>query len=66
MPNGFHALQKKEFERLEAPFLEIDELLQECAQTYRVEIEKNCHNWPRCHVSFLLLPSTVLAENVLD
>ncbi len=45
MPNGY-ALSPEEFARLEAPFHEIDPVLERFARAHALAIVRNYHNWP--------------------
>lgn len=46
MPNGFSG-SAEDWEKLEAPLLEIDELLSQFANERNMRIVKNYHNWPQ-------------------
>jgi hypothetical protein len=46
MPNGYHGT-KEEWDRMEAPLLEIDEPLARFAAARNLEVISNYHNWPR-------------------
>jgi hypothetical protein len=45
MPNGFTG-SKEEWERIEAPLHEIDEILKNFASKHDLTFSKNYHNWP--------------------
>ncbi|MBI1801210.1 MAG: hypothetical protein HY259_13055 [Chloroflexi bacterium] len=45
MPNGFQG-PKEEWDRMEAPLLEIDQQLRLFAQANRMEYSSNYHSWP--------------------
>ncbi len=45
MPNGFYG-RDEEWKKLEAPLLELDNYLVLFADTKKIQIEKNYHNWP--------------------
>lgn len=45
MPNGFYG-SAEEWERMEAPFREVDEQLEEFAEAHGMSVVKNYHNWP--------------------
>src|ERR1044072_908946 len=46
MPNGYHG-PLEEWERMEAPLLEIDESLAKFAAANGINLDHNYHNWPR-------------------
>ncbi|GBE39312.1 MAG TPA: hypothetical protein ENG95_00505 [Nitrospirae bacterium] len=52
MPDGFHG-SKEEWEKLEAPLVEIDELLQNFARENNMKLVKNYHNWPCRHLRWI-------------
>jgi len=45
MPNGFHG-SKNEWERMEAPLLRIDHVLESFASSHELQLRRNYHNWP--------------------
>jgi hypothetical protein len=45
MPNGFDG-SAEEWQRIEAPLLDIDDLLTGFVRQHNVKLEKNSHNWP--------------------
>ena len=46
MPNGFYG-SLEEWQQMEAPFLEIDNVLEKFAAERKMHVQKNYHNWPR-------------------
>src|SRR5712664_2446175 len=46
MPNGYYG-SIEDWEKMEAPLLEIDALLAEFASREGMDLEKNYHNWPQ-------------------
>ena len=46
MPNGFDG-SREDWERMEAPFLKIDDLLSQFAADQNMQLNKNYHSWPR-------------------
>lgn len=51
MPNGFHG-SREDWERMEAPLLEIDELLAQFASGRNMQVVKNYHNWPQRQIDW--------------
>lgn len=51
MPNGFYG-SREEWERMEAPLLEIDEPLAQFAAGRSMEVVKNYHNWPQRQIDW--------------
>ena len=51
MPNGFHG-SKERWEKMEAPFLQVDRRLEEFEKIHAMSIEKNYHNWPQRTLSW--------------
>jgi hypothetical protein len=49
MPNGFHG-SLEEWQRMEAPLLEMDEVVDEFASRRNLRVIKNYHNWPQRQV----------------
>jgi len=45
MPNGFHGC-REEWERMESPLQEIDDLIEDFAQAHEMELSLNYHAWP--------------------
>ncbi len=45
MPNGFQGSLER-WKEMEAPFLQIDPLLEKFAENHQASIGKNFHNWP--------------------
>ena len=45
MPNGFHGT-KEEWDRLEAPLREVDEVIREFARVQDLDVDANYHNMP--------------------
>lgn len=45
MPNGFHGT-KEEWDRMEAPLLEVDDVIGEFAQSKGLSLDSNYHNMP--------------------
>ena len=45
MPNGFYG-SKGRWEKMEAPFRQVDRRLEEFAKIHGMSIQKNYHNWP--------------------
>jgi hypothetical protein len=52
MPNGFQG-SLEEWQQMEAPFLEIDDLLEEFAAAHNLKLTKNYHNWPRRELAWI-------------
>lgn len=52
MPNGFD-VSREEWEKMEAPLLEVDELLAQFAAERNMQVIKNYHNWPRRHLELV-------------
>lgn len=47
MPNGGFDGSLEAWEKMEAPLLEVDELLAQFATERNMQVVKNYHNWPR-------------------
>ena len=45
MPNGFHGT-KEEWDRLQAPLREVDEVIGEFARVHDLDVDANYHNMP--------------------
>lgn len=45
MPNGHHGAKDK-WERMEAPLVELDPLIENFAKSHKMELSRNYHNWP--------------------
>jgi hypothetical protein len=45
MPNGFHG-SLGTWEKMEAPFLQADPVLEKFAKAHAIGVSKNYHNWP--------------------
>ena len=45
MPNGFYE-SKEIWDRMEAPLIELDPILEEYANEHDLAIDQNYHNWP--------------------
>ena len=45
MPNGYHG-SKGEWDRLEAPLVELDPVIKSFAESHKMELSSNYHNWP--------------------
>jgi hypothetical protein len=52
MPNGYDR-SIEDWDKLEAPLIEVDELLAQFAVQRKMQVIKNDHNWPRRHLEFL-------------
>ena len=52
MPNGFYG-SLEEWQRMEAPFLEIDDELEKFAADRQMQVVKNYHNWPRRELAWV-------------
>jgi len=51
MPNGFHG-SDSEWERLEAPILQLDQELRAFAAAHAMHLSSNYHNWPERSVTW--------------
>lgn len=45
MPNGHHG-SKEEWERMEAPLVELDPLIESFAKSRNLTVSRNYHSWP--------------------
>ena len=52
MPNGYYG-SIEDWQRMEAPLLDIDDLLEKLAEERNLEVVRNYHNWPSRHLEWV-------------
>ena len=53
MPNGGYEGTLEDWEKIEAPLVEIDPLLAQFAAERKLEVVKNYHNWPQRYLNWV-------------